>query len=236
MKTNVIRILSSASIAAGMALLMTSCSLPLRSTDHGKTSRAAQRMPTQRITQLNFGRNASFAICTEPACPVVTRKTLAITPQPTAIAPAPTVDIAATLDPGELQLKVPLNVGDTRPAPATIPRAPVVVHFASGSAKLSASAKSVLDRMLPDARKASRIVIAGRTDSAGNSSTNQALALARARTVRDYLRARLPSRGITFALDAQGACCFIVSNDTPEGRQRNRRVEIVFSAPEQVTP
>lgn len=113
---------------------------------------------------------------------------------------------------------------------------PVMVHFASGSATLSASGKAVLDQALPAARQADRIVIAGRTDNVGSNRTNQALALARARAVRDYLHARLPVRSLTLAIDAQGACCFTASNDMPEGRRQNRRVEIVFGVPEQVVP
>ena len=79
-------------------------------------------------------------------------------------------------------------------------------------------------------------MIAGRTDNAGSDAANQAVALARANTVRDYLRAKLPAGGDALLVDAQGSCCFIASNDTPEGRKQNRRVEVVLSVPEQVAP
>lgn len=189
---------------------------------------------------MDFGRGASFAVCTEPACPAVTRKTLAVTQQAAtdsaALAPAPSIDTAATPYPGEVRSADQHGTPDFTDVPAEAQHPPVIVHFASGGAALSASDKAALDQALPDARQADRIVIAGRTDSTGSDTANQALALVRARTVRAYLRARLPSRHPVLVLDTQGACCFIASNDTPEGRRQNRRVEIVLSVPERVAP
>jgi outer membrane protein OmpA-like peptidoglycan-associated protein len=229
------------SIAASSALFVASCSLPpQRQVERGQASDAGQRSPVQHIAQLDFGRDASFAVCTEPACPVVTHKTLAVTQQAAtdsaALAPAPSTDTAATLDVGDAQPTAQHGTADFTAVPAEAQHPPVIVHFAFGSAALSASDKAALDQAIPDARKADRIVIAGRTDSTGSDTANQVLALARVRTVRDYLRARLPSRDHALVLDAQGACCFIASNDTPQGRRQNRRVEIVFSVPERVAP
>jgi len=113
---------------------------------------------------------------------------------------------------------------------------PLVLYFPLGGAGLTASDKAALDELIPYASKAQRIVIAGRTDNAGSDAANQAVALARANTVRDYLRAKLPAGGDALLVDAQGSCCFIASNDTPEGRKQNRRVEVVLSVPEQVAP
>lgn len=115
-------------------------------------------------------------------------------------------------------------------------RTKVVVHFDTNSAVLSDVTRAALDRAAVDAGTADRIVITGRTDNVGSNSINQALALARARTVRDYLRAKLPACGQVFTLEAQGACCFTASNSTPEGQRQNRRVEIVFSVSGQVAP
>lgn len=229
-----IRFLSISSVTAGMMLLVVSCSLPPQA-ERGPTGGTKQHTPLQKIAQLNFGRDAAFAVCVEPACPAVTRKTLTVT-QPAIPVQAPVIDIGATLAPGEVQLTVPPRASEaiaTRIAPhPTL----VMVHFASGSATLSASGKAVLDQALPSASQADRIVIAGRTDNVGSDRANQALALARARAVRDYLHTRLPVRGHTLTLDAKGACCFTASNDTPEGRRQNRRVEIVFGASGRVAP
>jgi outer membrane protein OmpA-like peptidoglycan-associated protein len=66
---------------------------------------------------------------------------------------------------------------------------PLVLYFPLGGAGLTASDKAALNELMPYASKAQGIVIAGRTDNAGSDATNPAVALARANTVRDYLRA-----------------------------------------------
>lgn len=65
----------------------------------------------------------------------------------------------------------------------------------------------------------------GHTDSTGSAQHNQILSENRARTVADYMS----TRGVSAArVRAQGfgATMPVANNDTPEGRQRNRRVEI----------
>jgi OmpA-OmpF porin, OOP family len=68
---------------------------------------------------------------------------------------------------------------------------------------------------------------AAHTDGTGDAARNQSLSERRAAAVRTYLTtkdcidaARLESRGF-------GASRAVASNDTPEGRQQNRRVELV---------
>lgn len=239
MMPRAIHILSTFSIAAGMALLVVACSMPLQR-QHDLAAHANQHAALIKITQLNFGRDATFAFCIEPACPAVTRKTLPVAPQAfprsETPAPAPGNNAAASLDPGEVLLTARHPPRDVISAPAKTPRAPVVVYFDSGSAALDQAARAALDQAVAGAHATDRIAITGRTDNAGSNRINQALALARARAVRDYLRASQPSRNDVFTLDARGACCFTASNDTPEGRRQNRRVEIVFGVPGQVAP
>ena len=70
-----------------------------------------------------------------------------------------------------------------------------------------------------------RIIIAGHTDSQGNDQTNLILSKKRAEAVRDFLN----SRGVAedrFIVQFFGEEKPIDTNDTPEGRQRNRRVEM----------
>ncbi len=71
-----------------------------------------------------------------------------------------------------------------------------------------------------------KILVAGHTDSTGNEPYNEALSQRRAESVRNYLMEN-------FELDADklfargfGEKAPIVSNDTIDGRQRNRRVEL----------
>lgn len=221
--------------AAGMVLLTTSCSV--LKTEPTAPARAAQSRPAWRITQLHFGRDAAFAVCIEPACPAVTRKTLAIKPRAATSTAAQSMDIAATLDPGEEVWKGMSTTGEKTVFPAEYHLSTVVVTFVSGSAALSNTARAALDHATSALRPNDRILIVGRTDKVGSKRANQVLALARARAVRDYLRAKLPAHPRhAFTLNAQGACCFTASNDTPEGRRQNRRVEVVFRVSGQVAP
>ncbi|WP_367172284.1 OmpA family protein [Aquabacterium sp.] len=78
--------------------------------------------------------------------------------------------------------------------------------------------------------RAQRVLIVGRTDNVGPDAPNQAIALARADAVRDHIKRISPSHPNDIRIDARGLCCYIANNDTPEGRARNRRVEVVFTA------
>ena len=69
------------------------------------------------------------------------------------------------------------------------------------------------------------INVYGHTDSVGNDQYNQGLSERRARSVGQYLISHqiLPDRVMTMGF---GKTRPIGSNDTPEGRQQNRRVEL----------
>ncbi len=111
-----------------------------------------------------------------------------------------------------------------------------IVYFTSGSSSLAPAGEITLEQSLRYARTAHRVVIAGRTDNVGADAANHSLALARAVSVRDFLLLREPTLATAIVIDAKGRCCFIASNDTPQGRQKNRRVEVVLDVPEQVAP
>ena len=72
-----------------------------------------------------------------------------------------------------------------------------------------------------------KLVIEGHTDNVGAAAANQSLSEKRAEAVRQYLvstygveKDRLQARGFGASKPAAG-------NDTAEGRQQNRRVELV---------
>jgi len=73
-----------------------------------------------------------------------------------------------------------------------------------------------------------RVEVEGHTDSVGSDEFNQRLSEHRASTVRDYLVAQgVPSDMVTSR--GFGKSQPVASNDTSEGRQQNRRVEMVVS-------
>ena len=226
-----------ASIAAA---LLSACSLLPAANELAPGATSRERPAPRKIVQLGFGRDAVFAACVELACPLVTPKTLATSHSSQTLDGAPgsevvrntslTVQTHKIISPAELTLnRVALPAAEKQ-------RAPLVLYFPFNSATLSEADKLALDELMPHASKADRIVIASRTDNTGSETANQTVALARANAVRAYLRAKLRAPDETFLIDAQGSCCYIASNDTPEGRRRNRRVEIVLSVSEQVAP
>jgi outer membrane protein OmpA-like peptidoglycan-associated protein len=72
------------------------------------------------------------------------------------------------------------------------------------------------------------IEVEGFTDNVGTTESNQTLSERRAQAVRDYFVSQgIPASRIT--AKGLGETTPTASNDTPEGRQKNRRVELVVS-------
>lgn len=100
------------------------------------------------------------------------------------------------------------------------------VHFDTGLATLRPESGPILDevastlRAHPDVR---RIEVQGHTDTVGGIALNQRLSQARADAVRAALVARgvEPGRAVARGF---GPTQPVASNETPEGRQQNRRV------------
>ncbi|MBV8911076.1 MAG: OmpA family protein, partial [Gammaproteobacteria bacterium] len=75
-----------------------------------------------------------------------------------------------------------------------------------------------------------RVRVEGHTDSLGSAEYNQQLSEQRADAVAHALTSRGVSPDAVQAL-GRGKGFPIATNDTPAGRQHNRRVEIIFSSP-----
>ncbi|MDE2879616.1 OmpA family protein [Candidatus Palauibacter soopunensis] len=73
--------------------------------------------------------------------------------------------------------------------------------------------------------------IEGHTDSQGGTRGNQALSQQRAIAVREHLLARVPIPSSRVEATGLGEERPIASNETEEGRARNRRIEIVLTLP-----
>ena len=69
-------------------------------------------------------------------------------------------------------------------------------------------------------------MVAGHTDSTGDDKSNQILSLKRAESVRDWMRDTGDVQESCFAVQGYGESRPVATNDTPEGRALNRRVEI----------
>ena len=104
------------------------------------------------------------------------------------------------------------------------------VLFDTGKATLKPGANPTLDRVSTYMTQypQTRLIVEGHTDSKGSEATNRTLSEARAQSVADALvmrgvpRSRIDSVGVGPELP-------VASNETVEGRQLNRRVEMVFS-------
>ena len=100
------------------------------------------------------------------------------------------------------------------------------VSFDESGTQLRVSAYPALERVvaLADACRDARLTIVGHTDASGDESLNEALSLARASVVANYLG----SRGIArdrLAVEGAGASSPIADNGTRYGRSLNRRIE-----------
>lgn len=107
--------------------------------------------------------------------------------------------------------------------------APVLFPF--DQHQLTDAARQQLRAALPTLRdglaasKTQRLALAGHTDWLGTEGYNQALSERRARSVRDFLVTQGLDRQ-RIQTDAYGETRPAVSNDSEEGRARNRRVDL----------
>src|SRR5271156_1961282 len=104
------------------------------------------------------------------------------------------------------------------------------VLFDSGKYTLRAPAREKLAKIsgIVLAYPSLKLAVEGNTDSVGTEAFNQELSEQRAEAVRDYLtKEGIPASSTTAA--GFGKTRPIASNDTSDGRQQNRRVELVVS-------
>ena len=104
------------------------------------------------------------------------------------------------------------------------------VLFDTGSSTLKPGAREKLAKIsgILLAHKGLTLQIEGHTDSVGTDDFNQQLSERRSDSVRDFL-AEQGVAGSTMTARGFGKTQPVASNDTAEGRQRNRRVELVVN-------
>ena len=105
------------------------------------------------------------------------------------------------------------------------------VRFDTNKSTLTTQARANLDKLVPVFTEYAdtNIEIFGYTDSTGRPEYNLTLSAQRAESVKNYLIAKglVASRFKTTGL---GIAEPIATNDTPEGRSQNRRVEFAITA------
>ena len=137
------------------------------------------------------------------------------------------------MDKQEDKLRMQLQssgVSVTRNGDNIILNMPGNVTFATGSSNISADFYRVLDSvaLVLNEFEKTYIDVAGHTDNTGSAELNQRLSEARASSVARYLQSQqvVAQRFVT---TGHGFRQPIASNDTPEGRALNRRVEIILT-------
>ncbi|MEZ4778920.1 MAG: OmpA family protein [Flavobacteriaceae bacterium] len=151
------------------------------------------------------------------------------------------VDIAEFVENGETFTYVRLTDLDT---PSQLPGADVdaiaaiggairlnldsSVLFDTGKYQLKESASKELEKLVMAIKEFPKghIIIEGHTDNVGNPSSNKTLSEKRAKEVSNFLKSQL-SGSYSFEVKGFGENQPVAPNDTPENKQKNRRVEIL---------
>lgn len=104
---------------------------------------------------------------------------------------------------------------------------PSDISFDTNSSRINSAFRPVLDQFAQGLRDNQRtqVRIVGHTDSTGSDAINEPLSVDRAASTRNYLA----DRGVDpqrVSIEGRGSRQPVASNDSAQGRERNRRVEI----------
>lgn len=110
------------------------------------------------------------------------------------------------------------------------------ILFATNKADLNTSSKNALVSLAKVLMNNTTcdVAIYGHTDSTGSDAVNQPLSVNRANSVANYLKSCGVSSSQIKEVQGQGSTNPVASNDTAEGRQQNRRVEIYMYASQEM--
>ena len=145
-------------------------------------------------------------------------------------APQPVIDLEAEVSRGLGSLPGASEIGSALDATGSAVLEDLV--FASGSAGLAEGDYASLDAVAAwlRANPSATVALVGHTDASGNLAANIALSERRAKAVAQVLierygadRARVTAEGVGFLAPR-------ATNQTDEGRQKNRRVEVIVTS------
>lgn len=145
--------------------------------------------------------------------------------------------VGRRMDKQEQELRQIEGVEVTRPSEGEISvRLTNDILFDVDSSALRGASRSTLNELATNFRQYpdNRLIVEGHTDSTGTDAHNQRLSEQRAAAVADYLIDQGVSSGSVIVYGF-GEARPKSSNDTAEGRQANRRVEIHIQAPQQAS-
>lgn len=141
-----------------------------------------------------------------------------------------------------IQIQAVARAAEPTPPTASAPKEQIAISdkilFAAWSARILEASHDVLDKLAEDILahpELKRIEIQGHTARTKQPERMIELSLRRSKSVRDYLikkgieTARLEARGL-------GDTAPIADNESPEGREKNRRVEFVILELSESTP
>ena len=102
--------------------------------------------------------------------------------------------------------------------------------FKVGASEIDSDNYSLLEKIMEAIKVFDNpdIVIMGHTDATGGDAVNMALSIRRAQTVASFLQkiGKFPPNRISYK--GYGETRPVASNETVEGRERNRRIEVLI--------
>jgi len=107
---------------------------------------------------------------------------------------------------------------------------PQDILFDSGSARLRGASRDTIDKVvqITEFYSGDQMTVIGHTDSDGDEASNQQLSEQRAASVVDALIAAGADPALVSA-EGRGESEPVASNDSPDGKQANRRVDVFFA-------
>lgn len=130
-----------------------------------------------------------------------------------------------TFEPGNFDTNITISVEENE----IVIDVPSHLLFDFDESQLKSDVIETLDQLSEDLNTydGANVWINGHTDSQGNKDYNQKLSEDRAREVQSYLKKKVNAEKIHLETKGYGQTKPVASNETEEGREKNRRVEIV---------
>ncbi len=142
-------------------------------------------------------------------------------PQPAAPSPAPAAKPSAQERARQCQSRIDAKMAGGQ------------IEFASGETSIEAASLELLEAIAADVVGCAdfSLIISGHTDSSGDARDNLELSAERAQAVKSFLMAQGVDENQLIPV-GYGETRPIVSNETPDGRARNRRIEFTVALTE----